>query len=405
MSATYSQEELTKIGTRARNALWATFGIMGLVSMGWVARVPEIKDIVKINNAQLGLVLISGTVGALCGAQLAGRLIHTFGSRRVILVAIFVMPLGLIGIGFAHNPWFLVASLFVMGFGYSSMDISVNTQAAVVEKILKRRWMSTFHALWSMGAFVAALLGGIVSHYVSPQGHLVTLGIVCMIAYIPAALFVLPPDLDEHDGGEEETEAKIPLFGKSVLPLWGMGIAMLSGLVAEGASSDWGGILLRDSMGFGKGKNATAFGCFALAMITSRFLGDKALDYFGPLKTVKLGGYIGGIGWALGIITAVPLSHSHPLAALIIIDFAFALAGFGLGPMFPAIILAASQTPGIASSVAMARVGVIGMMGFFIGPSIIGGLAQLINLPIAMLFPPLCLTFAGFMSRSLRNAR
>ena len=159
MSATYSQEELTKIGIRARNALWATFGIMGLVSMGWVARVPEIKDIVKINNAQLGLVLISGTVGALCGAQLAGRLIHTFGSRRVILVAIFVMPLGLIGIGFAHNPWFLVASLFVMGFGYSSMDISVNTQAAVVEKILKRRWMSTFHALWSMCAFVAGLLG------------------------------------------------------------------------------------------------------------------------------------------------------------------------------------------------------------------------------------------------------
>jgi hypothetical protein len=46
-----------------------------------------------------------------------------------------------------------------MGFGYSSMDISVNTQAAVVEKILKRRWMSTFHALWSMCAFVAGLLG------------------------------------------------------------------------------------------------------------------------------------------------------------------------------------------------------------------------------------------------------
>jgi len=265
--------------------------------------------------------------------------------------------------------------------------------------------MSTFHALWSTGAFVAALLGGILSHYVSPKVHLVTLGIVCMIAYIPAAIFILPPDLDEHDGGGEDTQAKIPLMGKSVMPLWGMGVGMLSGLVAEGAASDWGGILLRDSMGFGKGKNATAFGCFALAMITSRFLGDKALDYFGPMKTVKLGGYVGGIGWAIGIITAVPLSHSHPLLALIIIDCGFALAGFGLGPMFPAIILAASQTPGIASSVAMARVGVIGMMGFFIGPSIIGGLAQLINLPIAILFPALCLTFAGYMSRALKNAR
>ena len=83
MSATYSQEELTTIGNRARNASWATFGIMGLVSMGWVARVPEIKDIVNLNNGQFGLVLVSGTIGALFGAQLAGRLINTYGSRRV----------------------------------------------------------------------------------------------------------------------------------------------------------------------------------------------------------------------------------------------------------------------------------------------------------------------------------
>ena len=115
--------------------------------MGWVARVPEIKDIVNLNNGQFGLVLVSGTIGSLFGAQLAGRLIHTYGSRRVTSVAIFVMPLGLIGIGLAQTTPFLVFSLFVMGFGYSSMDISVNTQAAVIEKIVKRRWMSTFHAL------------------------------------------------------------------------------------------------------------------------------------------------------------------------------------------------------------------------------------------------------------------
>jgi hypothetical protein len=53
----------------------------------------------------------------------------------------------------------------------------------------------------------------------------------------------------------------------------------------------------------------------------------------------------------------------------------------------------------------MARVGVIGMMGFFIGPTITGGLAELFTLPIAILFPAICLTFAGYMSRSLRNAR
>ena len=214
---------------------------------------------------------------------------------------------------------------------------------------------------------------------------------------------LLPPHLDDHNGGEEDTQAKIPLFGKSVLPLWGMGIGLLGGLIAEGAASDWGAILLRDDMGFGKGVNASAFATFSLAMITSRFLGDRALDYFGPRKTVQLGGYLGSLGLALGISIGVPLSNSHPLPALIIVNIGFAFAGLGIGPMFPAYILAASQIPGVASSVAIARVGVIGLAGYFIGPSLTGAIAQLTSLPIAMSYPILMLLLAGYQSHVIKK--
>jgi len=102
-------------------------------------------------------------------------------------------------------------------------------------------------------------------------------------------------------------------------------------------------------------------------MITSRFLGDRALDHFGPRKTVLYGGYLGGIGLGAGIAIGVPLSDTQPILALIIVNIGFACAGIGIGPMFPAYILAASEVPGIASSVAIARVGVIGIAGYFIG--------------------------------------
>ena len=395
--------DLLTSATRARKGLLATFFFMGVVSMAWVARIPEIRDANGLNNGQLGLILISSTVGAILGAQLTGRLVHSYGTKAVIRVAIIIMPVGLVLMGFSTSPITLIAGLFVMGLGYSSMDIASNTQAVVIEKLLGRRVMSSFHALWSSGAFATTVLGGAIAKHVSPRDNLVGVGIACFFLFIPAVRMLLSADLDEHSGGEEETAAKIPFFGKSVLPLWGMGIGLLGGLIAEGAASDWGAILLRDDMGFGKGVNASAFATFSLAMITSRFLGDRALDYFGPRKTVLLGGYLGGIGLGAGIAIGVPLSDSHPLLALVVVNIGFACAGLGIGPMFPAYILAASQIPGIASSVAIARVGVIGLAGYFIGPSVTGAIAQVTSLPIAMSYPIVMLLLAGYQSHIIKR--
>ena len=397
------ETHLKAAAKQARNGLWATFFFMGVVSMAWVARIPEIRDANGLNNGQLGLILLSSTTGAIIGAQLAGRLIHTYGSKPVIQTAIVIMPIGLIFMGLSTSPITLIVGLFIMGLGYSSMDIASNTQAVVIEKLLEKRVMSSFHALWSSGAFATTVLGGSIAKYVSPRDNLVGVGIACFFLFIPAVKSLLSPEIDDHNGGEEETSAKIPLIGKSVLPLWGMGIGLLGGLIAEGAASDWGALLLRDNMHFGKGVNAIGFAVFSLAMITARFMGDRALDYFGPRKTVLYGGYIGGVGLGAGIIIGVPLSDSHPALALIIVSIGFACAGIGIGPMFPAYILAASETPGIASSVAIARVGVIGIAGYFIGPSVTGALAQWLSLPVAMMYPVLMLLLAGYQSHIIKK--
>ena len=395
--------DLLNSATRARKGLLATFFFMGVVSMAWVARIPEIRDANGLNNGQLGLILIASTIGAILGAQLAGRLVHSYGTKAVIRVAIIMMPIGLILMGFSTSPITLIFGLFIMGIGYSSMDIASNTQAVVIEKLLGRRVMSTFHALWSSGAFATTVLGGSIAKHVSPRDNLVSVGIVCFFLFIPAVRMLLTADQDEHSGGEEETDAKIPFFGKSVLPLWGMGIGLLGGLIAEGAASDWGAILLRDDMGVGIGVNASAFAVFSLAMITARFMGDRALDYFGPRKTVLYGGYLGGIGLGAGIAIGVPLSDTQPILALIIVNIGFACAGVGIGPMFPAYILAASEVPGIASSIAIARVGVIGLAGYFIGPSVTGALAQWLTLPVAMMYPVLMLLLAGYQSHIIKK--
>jgi len=390
-----------EIAEIAKKALWANFAIMGVASMGWVARIPEIKDANGLSNAQFGLVLLASSLGSIVGAQLTGRLVHTFGSRKVLSVSSILLPAGLCAIGFSTEPIVLACALFLMGFGYSGTDVSLNTQAVAIEKILNARSMSSFHAMWSVGAFITTVLGGSIARVVSPQINLSAVAALCVLAFTLCVYRLLPSDLDGHKG-DDETTAKIPLFGKSVTSLWFIGFGLLAALIAEGSASDWGALLLRDDMGIGKGVNASAYASFALAMITARFLGDRALDYFGPARLVRMCGYFGAGGWAASIATAVPLSDSHPLIALIIINIGFVIAGLAIGPMFPAFILAASAIPGIAPSVSSARAFVIGLSGFFIGPSIIGFLAEGTSVSIAMAFPILSLLVAGLLSRVIK---
>jgi MFS family permease len=272
----------------------------------------------------------------------------------------------------------------------------------VVEKILGRRHMSSFHAMWSTGAFLTTVVGGLISRHVSPRANLIAIAAVSIVAYLIAAYYLLPRSIDGHKG-DEEHESKIPLFGKGVMPLWLLGVGLLSSLVGEGAASDWGAILLRDEMGYEKGVYASAFASFALAMIVSRFLGDRALDYFGPARLVQLGGYLGGAIWGIAMLIAIPMSDSYPIPALIIVNIGFVAAGLGIGPMFPAFILAASKTPGIAPAVAISRVGVIGIAGFFFGPTVTGIIAQYTNLSIGMIYPVAMLILTGYLSRGIRK--
>ncbi|CAB4367133.1 MAG: MFS transporter [Actinobacteria bacterium] len=390
-------------GTRARNSLWAIFFLMGVVSMGWVPRIPEIKEAIGLTNTQLGLVLLGSTTGAIVGAQLAGRMIHSYGSQRVISIASFVMPLGLIAMGASESFLQLFLALFVMGFGYANLDISSNTQAVEIERILDRRWMVSFHGMWSSGAFATTVLGGAIANFVSPRANLIGVGIAAFFLFLPLSQFLLPAELDNHDGGEEETSAKIPLFSRSTSILWWMGLGLLGGMIAEGSASDWGAILLKDDMGIAKGLNAAAFASFSLAMIVSRFSGDWALEKFGPARVVRVGGFGGAVIWGSAIAIAVPLSNSHPLPAFVIINLGFIAAGLGIGPMFPAFMLAASKIPGVASGVALARVGVIGIAGYFVGPTITGLLADTFSLPVAMAYPVTLLALAGVLSRVIKS--
>ena len=71
--------------------------------------------------------------------------------------------------------------------------------------------------------------------------------------------------------------------------------------------------------------------------------------------------------------------------------------------MVPAFMNAAARVPGVAPSVALARVNIIGLAAYFIGPTLTGGVSQLTSLPIALYISVLLLIFTGYQSRVIAS--
>jgi hypothetical protein len=285
----------------------------------------------------------------------------------------------------------LLLGLFITGFNVAFMDIAINGQAVEIEKHTKGRWMSSFHGFWSIGAFAATLVGGLIANFVSPRDNLIAIAAIGLFAFQFIAHYLLSAEHDGHLGEPGKGDAgKVKLVGKESLILWALGIGLMCSLIPEGGAYEWSGILLQDHMGIGKGLNAAAATTFSLAMIASRLLGDRAFEKWGYVNTVKYGGYFGGGLWGIGLLVGMNISDSYPTA------------GFGMGPFFPAFNLAAASIPGIAPSVGLARVGLIAIAAYFGGPTLIGLIAEVTSLPVAFAFPVVLYMIVGLQSKYIK---
>lgn len=380
------------------------FLIMGMSSMAWIPRIPEIKLELGLNDAQFGLLLAASSVGAVIGAQNSGKVVHAIGSKNVLRITQVVMPIGVITMGVTMNVPGLMAGLFIMGLGYAGMDIAANSQAVVAEEALKKKFLASLHGAWSIGTFITALTGGLIAQVVTPSQHLIVAGLVALILFLPMSEQMMGREFDKHIG-VQGTKSKMPWFGGKYWLLWAFAIGSLGSFIAEGAAMDWGGILLAEHMGVPFGLTASVFATFSLAMIISRFTADSIMERIGPRKTVTSVGLIGGGLWVASIWSAVALSDAQPLLAMILINTGFFFAGLAIGPMFPAFIAESAKIEGVPPSLGIARIGVISIAGYFIGPTITGFISELTTLPTAMMYPALALVLSGWLGRYLSSSQ
>ncbi|MGH3839209.1 MAG: hypothetical protein ACRDSF_26455, partial [Pseudonocardiaceae bacterium] len=88
---------LPSIGVRrARTAVAASFSVSGFAFASFISRAPGIRDALGLSSAQLGLLLLCLSGGAIVGLPLSGRIVHRLGPARAVLAASLTVTAGLL---------------------------------------------------------------------------------------------------------------------------------------------------------------------------------------------------------------------------------------------------------------------------------------------------------------------
>jgi MFS family permease len=218
----------------ARVATFLYFGLNGFVMGIWVVHIPIIEQRVGITHALLGWLLLLLGLGAFVGMRLVGPLTDRFGPRRVVPVTGVLCSAALILPALAVNAWMLGSALFVFGVCSGGLDVSMNTHAVQVEARYQRPIMAAFHAVWSVGGVLAALLGArTLSWGWSPVTTLGIVSVVTLVAAVATAPALLPrPDTARSEHAATRTRRPTPFR------IWVLAVLALMLMLSEGVAND-----------------------------------------------------------------------------------------------------------------------------------------------------------------------
>jgi MFS family permease len=340
----------------ARAAASAAFFGNGFGIGIWAAQLPRFKAELGLSDGQLSLGLLAFSIGAVALMPVVGWAVTFVGSRLATLAAAFAFTATLLLIGLAPSlPLFIAASLLA-GACNGTMDISMNTNATVVEKAWGSAIMSSFHAFFSLGGLAGAALSGLLIAFELSIFETLLVACLGMAALFLAAAFGMMREAKRTRDSEGHG------FALPRGPVVVVAVLAMFCFVVEGAMVDWTAIYLQTVAGADLQAAVTGFAAFSLAMTICRFLGDAVVRTLGRARTVQLGGFLATSGLSLAIFWPQPVPAT----------LGFALVGFGLANIVPVLFSTAAQMEGIAPSVGVAMVATLGYGGYLMGPPIIG---------------------------------
>ena len=368
---------------RARLAVVCLFTVVGMVLGSWAGRIPSVHAQVGLSDAQWGLVLLAAPIGSLVTLALVPRLVTRVGARTLTRVGAAAVLVAVPVAATSTVASMLAATLLVQGMAATLVSTSLNALAVIVERGYGRRIMSSFHASFSLGQ----LTGGLASATAAALGVAPGIQIAAVNVLLGGAVLAttrsLPDDRPSTQPAglapaqtaprtvAKTSRRRLATVSPQLLLL--AAIALLSS-INEGAAVQWSAQYGAVTLAAGAGLGAVVFSCFSISMTASRFVGDRIVDRLGPARFVRVSALVAASGMVLA------LSVGSLWAAFA----GFALLGIGSACMVPTLMSLAGNQPGISPAQGVATVSRGQWPAFLLGPPLIGVLAGMVGLRLAL---------------------
>ena len=265
----------------------------------------------------------------------------------------------------------LLAALVVLRAAGGLYDVGINAAAVDLEQATGRRFMAVLHAAFSAGGVAGALsAGALLSAGVDYRhvylGSLLPLGAVILAV----ATTRFPPPGERPENTDEAGD--LGLWRS--LPLVLIAVIATLALLSEGEMEHWSGIYLRQTLGLSALLGGSGVAVFYGAMAIGRLGAAFVIGRFGNRRTLQGAGLLAAGGMALALATREPL----------LVIAGFLVVGLALSAVVPIAFSIAGDLAPERAGAAISVVTTLGYGGFLMGPVIVGALAEVLGLRIAL---------------------
>ncbi len=324
------------------------------------------------------IVSVIVTCGTILSSLFSARVIHRFGTNKVVAFSTLLTALSIVGYAVSPNIWVMLLFAVPLGFGAGSIDVALNNYVALHYSASVMNYLHCFYGVGvSISPYVLSLVIGGENGW--RKGYFIVAGIQALITIL---LFISLPiwkKVHPEDRSEGNEKAKVLSFRQTLaIP----GVRFFCALffifcAIECVCGGWGSTFLVEYRGLTADQAAEVVLFFFIGMAVSRFLSGVLAKKVKSRQIIAAGISVLGIGIVLLFIPGPQFLYTA----------AFFLVGLGNGPLFPNFTHIAPETFGkdVSESVISMQM-TFAYVGILLGPLLCGLLAQAFTMLVFPVF-------------------
>ena len=347
----------------ASRAPLVAFGVMGVMWGSVAADLPDLKAMLEVDEARLGLLLFPTPVAAVTAMFLAPYFARVAG-RRALFAATIVMTLTLALPGQVTAVWAFPLALMACGAATGLTDVLMNARVSAIEAARGQSLMNLCYSAYSFGYAGGAVGTGVLRAAGWPPSQLLaaSAGLATLVGLLTFEKDGAITGLDRPRDKRAANLGWVPIIG---------GATVFIAFLTENVAENWSALFIEQTLGGSPAQGAMGPAVMALTMGVARLFGQGFANRIAPVRLLMLASVIGASGLVLAS------SAQGPGMAYL----GFIVAGIGTSVISPtAFSMVGALSRPEARARAIARATMVGYLGYFIGPPSFGILAGALGL-------------------------